>query len=81
MSSGALRKQHPVTGERWLFAPDRRLCVPVGDEFAGGGIARELADSAPEWISLMAGSGVTAVQVMNTVIATNWHVAAAQTKA
>jgi len=29
----------------------------------------------------MAGPGVTAVQVMNTAIATNWHVAAAQTKA
>ncbi len=35
----------------------------------------------PEGISPMAGPGVAAGQVMNTAIATNWHVAAAHTKA
>ena len=81
MSSGAQRKVQPVTGERWLLAWIVSCAFPVGDKFAGGRWhIRELADSALERISPMAGHGVT-VQVMNTAIATNWQVAAAHTKA
>ena len=76
------RQLQPVAGERWLLAADRRCAYRLGGGVCRGGWGRPGTPRfGPGLIRLMAGPGVTAVQVMNTAIATNWHVAAAHTKA
>ena len=62
MSSGAQRKLQPVTGERRLLAWIVSRAFLVGDKFAGGRVAHPASSPVrpPEWISPMAGAGVTA---------------------